>query len=172
LTITFTNLSGTRENLDKTIRALLENNWIAANITGTITPIFQSDTEEPDQLARNDGSTINDIRINYSSRTRSDQIDLDVNGDDKHTWTQKLFIEIQGESLQILLELEDEVHRILWENRPNGATRLNKSTGAASEVAFFEEAEPEFERLEPEGEDDQFPTSQAELNLVYFKIKT
>jgi hypothetical protein len=68
--------------------------------------------------------------------------------------------------------MEDEVHRILWENRPNGATRLNKSDGAASEVAFFEEAEPEFERLEPDSDDDQTPTSQAELKMVYFKIKT
>jgi hypothetical protein len=172
MTITFTNLSGSRENLDKTIRALIEDNWVAANITGTITPYFQSDTEEPDQLARPDGSTINDVRINYSSRTRLEQGDFDVNGDDKHGWMQILFIEVQGESLQVMLDMEDEVHRILWENRPNGATRLNKSTGASSEVAWFEEDEPEFERLEPEGEDDQFPTSQAELKLIYFKTKS
>jgi len=159
MTITFTNLSGSRENLDKTIRALLENNWVAGNITGTITPIFQSDTEEPDNL-------------NYSSRTRLDQDDFDVNGDDKHGWMQTLFVEVQGESLQVMLDMEDEVHRILWENRPNGANRLNKSTGASSEVAWFEEDEPEFERLEPDGEDDQFPTSQAELKLVYFKTKS
>ena len=172
MTITFTNLSGSRENLDKTIRALIEDNWTAANITGTITPYFQSDTEEPDQLARPDGSTINDVRINYSSRTRLDTEEFDVIGDDKHGWIQTLFIEVQGESLQVMLDMEDEVHRILWENRPNGATRLNKSTGASSEVAWFEEDEPEFERLEPEGEDDQFPTSQAELKLIYFKTKS
>jgi len=35
MTITFTNLSGTRENLDKTIRDLLEDNWTASNITVT-----------------------------------------------------------------------------------------------------------------------------------------
>lgn len=172
MTITFTNLSGSRENLDKTIRALLEDNWVAANVTGTIDPYFQSDTEEPDQLARADGSTINDVRINYASRTRLDGEEYDVNGDDKHAWVQTLFIEVQGESLQVMLDMEDEVHRILWENRPNGANRLNKSTGASSEVAWFEEDEPEFERLEPDGDDDQFPTSQAELKLIYFKTKS
>jgi hypothetical protein len=68
--------------------------------------------------------------------------------------------------------MEDEVHRILWENRPNGSTRLNKSDGNPSEVAFFEESEPEFERLEPDDEVDQTPTSQAELKMIYYKIKT
>jgi hypothetical protein len=172
LTITFTNLSGTRENLDKTIADLISDNWTAANITGTITPVFSSDTDEPDQLARPDGSYINEVRVNYSSRMRYQTDDFDVNGDDKHAWVCTCFIEIQGESLQILLELEDEVHRILWENRPNGATRLNKSDATASEVAFFEDSEPEFERLEPEEEVDQTPTSQAELKMIYFKIKT
>ena len=135
MTVTFTNLSGARENLDKTIADLLSDNWTASNIDGSVTPYFTSDTDE-------------------------------------HAWVCTCFIEIQGESLQGLLDMEDEVHRILWENRPNGATRLNKSDGAASEVAFFEESEPEFERLEPESDDDQTPTSQAELKMIYFKIKT
>jgi hypothetical protein len=172
LTVTFTNLSGSRENLDKTIRYLLEDNWTASNITGTITPDFQSDTEEPDQLARPDNSYVNTVRINYSSRSKYQEEELDFNGDDKHAWVCILFIECQGESLQVLLDMEDEVNRILWENRPNGATRLNKSDGSASEVAFFENSEVEFERLEPEAEDDQTPTSQAELRLIYFKTKT
>ncbi len=172
MTITFTNLSGSRENLDKTIADLISDNWTASNITGTITPTFTSDTDEPDQLARTDGSYMNEVRVNYSSRTRYQEDDFDVNGDDKHAWVCTCFIEIQGESLAILLELEDEVHRILWENRPNGGTRLNKSDGAASEVAFFEDAEPEFERLEPEEDVDVTPTSQSELKMIYFKIKT
>jgi len=172
LTVTFTNLSGSRENLDKTIRYLLEDNWTASNITGTITPDFQSDTEEPDQLARSDNSYVNVVRINYSSRELYQPDSLDFNGDDKHAWVCNIFIECQGESLQVLLDIEDEVNRILWENRPNGATRLNKSNGSASEVAFFENSEIEFVRLEPEAEDDQTPTSQGELKMIYYKIKT
>jgi hypothetical protein len=172
LTVTFTNLSGSRENLDKTIRYLLEDNWTAGNITGTITPYFESDTEEPDQLARPDNSYVNTVRVNYVSRTRYEPDSLDFNGDDKHAWVCTLFVECQGESLQVLLDMEDEVNRILWENRPNGATRLNKSNGSASEVAFFEDSELQFERLDPEGEDDQTPTSQAEMRLIYYKIKT
>ena len=172
MTITFTNLSGTRENLDKTIADLISDNWTASNITGTITPVFSSDTDEPDQLARPDGSWVAEVRVNYSNRLKYESDEFEFNGDDKHAWVCTCFIEIQGESLQILLELEDEVHRILWENRPNGATRLNKSDSTASEVAFFEDSEPEFERLEPEEEVDQTPTSQAELKMIYFKIKT
>lgn len=171
MTITFTNLSGSRENMDKTIRYLLENNWTSANTSG-ITPFFTSDTEEPDQLARPDNSAINEVRVNWARRERLDPDSFDVNGDDKHAWKQVLFIEVQGEDLNTMTLFEDEVHRILWENRPNGANRLNKSDASASEVAYFEEDEPEFERLEPEADIDQFPTSQAELGLVYFKTKS
>jgi len=171
MTVTFTNLSGSRENLDKTIADLLSDNWTASNITGTITPYFASDTDEPDQLARPDGSFVDEVRVNYSNRLKYDG-EFEVNGDDKHAWVCTCFIEIQAQSLQVLLDMEDEVHRILWENRPNGSTRLNKSDGNPSEVAFFEESEPEFERLEPDDEVDQTPTSQAELKMVYFKIKT
>ena len=172
MAITFTNLVGARENLDKTIADLLSDNWTASNITGTITPFFSNDTDEPDQLARPDGSYVNEIRVNYSSRLKYETEEFELNGEDKHAWVCVCFIEIQGESLQVLLDMEDEVHRILWENRPNGSTRLNKSDGNPSEVAFFEESEPEFERLEPDDQLDQTPTSQAELRMVYFKIKT
>lgn len=172
MTITFTNLSGSRENLDKTIRDLLEDNWTAGNITGTITPDFQSDTEEPDQIARPDGASLNTVMINYISRTRFEIDDFDVNGDNKHAWVCTLLISIQGESLQVLLDMEDEVNRILWENAPDGQTRLPKSDTADSEVAWFEDSEVEFFRIDPESEDDQTPTSEAELKMVYFKTKT
>ena len=171
MAVTFTNLVGARENLDKTIADLLSDNWTASNITGTITPYFASDTDEPDQLARPDGSFVDEVRVNYSNRLKYDG-EFEVNGDDKHAWVCTCFIEIQAQSLQVLLDMEDEVHRILWENRPNGSTRLNKSDGNPSEVAFFEESEPEFERLEPDDEVDQTPTSQAELKMIYYKIKT
>ena len=172
MTVTFTNLSGSRENLDKTVRALLEDNWTASNITGTITPDFQSDTEEPDQIARPDNSYVNVIRVSYVSRSRFDVTALDFNGDGKHAWITTVYIECQGESLQVMMDMEDEVNRILWENAPNGSTRLAKSGGADSEVAFFESSEIEFQRLEPESEDDQTPTSQGELKMVYYKTKS
>lgn len=172
MTITTTNLVGARENLDKTIRDLLEDNWTAGNIAGTITPDFQSDTEEPDQLARPDYADVNMIRVQFVFRERFDIEEFDVNGDDKHAWMQRVYIECQGESLQVMADMEDEVNRILWENRPNSADRLNKSDGSSSEVAWFEESEIDFERLEPISEDDQTPTSQGELDMVYFRIKT
>ena len=46
------------------------------------------------------------------------------------------------------------------------------SNTQASEVAFFDDSEPEFERLEPDSEQDDTPTSQAELKMVYYKTRT
>src|SRR6056300_1224973 len=106
MTVTFTNLSGARENLDKTIADLLSDNWTASNITGTITPYFASDTDEPDQLARPDGSFVDEVRVNYSNRLKYDG-EFEVNGDDKHAWVCTCFIEIQAQSLQVLLDMED-----------------------------------------------------------------
>jgi len=172
MTVTLGNLSGSRENLDLTIKDLFNDNWTAGNITGTITPQFECDTEEADNLARNDDSFIDTVKVNYVSRTRYDIDNFDVNGDDKHAWVCELFIEIKGQTLQVLLDMEDECNRILWENRPNGGTRLNKSDGAASEVSFFEDSEVEFERLEPETDEDYTPISQASLKCVYYKTKS
>jgi len=171
MTVTYTNLVGTRENLDLTIMDLLEDKWTAANITGTITPIFACDTLEPDQLARPDGAALNEIRVNFVSNERMDPEMFDTNGDGKHAWVTTVFIEPQGESLIVLLDFEREINRILWENKPNGATRLAKSnSGTSSEVAWFEDSVVEFERLEPDTEDDQTPISQAELKMIYFTI--
>ena len=47
MTVSFTNLSGTRENLDKTLRYRIQTNWTAANVS-SVTPTFESDTEEAD----------------------------------------------------------------------------------------------------------------------------
>jgi hypothetical protein len=170
MTVTYTNLVGTRENLDLTIMDLIRDNWTAGNITGTITPYFACDTEEPDQLARPDNSAINEVRVNMVSNERHDPEVFDTNGDGKHAWVTTVFIEPQGESLIVLLDMEREINRILWENKPNGGTRLPKSDGSNSEVAWFIDSVVEFERLEPDAEDDQTPTSQSELKMVYFTV--
>jgi len=171
MAISFTNLSGTRENLDKTIRDLLQDNWTASNISGTITPQFESDTESPDQLARFDNSSVNAVRISLFARERADE-EGDYNGDDKHLWRFRLLVDCQGESLTVMTQMEDEINRILWTYAPNSGTRLNKSDGSASEAAYFDKTEIQFNRLEPKGEDDQFPTSQGELIIYYWRIKT
>jgi hypothetical protein len=169
MAISFTNLIGSRENLDKTIRYQLQTGWVSANVSG-VTPKFYSDTEESDNMATVDEAALNSVRVNLFSRERT--ADTDVNGDDKHTWKFRLLIEIQGESLSILTQMEDEVNRILWTLSPNTNTRLNKSDGSASEVAWFEESELTFNRIQAEGETDFTPISQAELICIYFRIKT
>lgn len=169
MTVSFTNLSGTRENLDKTIRYTLQTNWTSANVSN-ITPKFESDTEEADAMAMPDDSVLNVVRVNLFSRERSKE--MDVNGDDKHKWIFRLLIEIQAESLTILTKIEDEINRILWNLAPNSSTRLYKSDGSASEAAYFENSEITFNRISPQSETDFTPVSQAELEICYFRIKT
>lgn len=169
MTVSYTNLVGTRENLDKTIRYRLQTNWTAANVSG-VTPKFESDTEETDSMAMPDESALNVVRVNLFSRERSKE--MDVNGDDKHKWIFRLLIEIQAESLNILTQIEDEINRILWQLAPNSNTRLLKSDGSASEAAYFENSELTFNRIAPQTETDFTPASQAELEICYFRIKT
>ena len=97
---------------------------------------------------------------------------MDFNGDDKHAWVFKILIEVQGESLAIMTLIEDEINRILWTLSPNSGTRLLKSDGASSEIAYFEDSEVTFNRIEPESEDDYTPISQGELVAYYYKLKT
>lgn len=171
MAITFTNLSGTRENLDKTIATLLSNNWTAANITGTITPKFENDTSAPDYIAKEDKSSLNMINVNFISRTRMN--DFDSNGDSKHAWKQELRIGIMGETLSVLTQMEDEVNRILWTYAPNGGTRLNKSDTSASEAAYFEQSEIEFFRIGPDNEEEDYtPASEGTLLIIYYRLKT
>ena len=167
----FTNLAGTRENLDKTIRFRLQTNWTASN-TSNITPVFESDTESSDNLARQDDSYLNNIRINLFSRERVKEAEMDFNGDDKHTWKFKLLIEVQAETLALLTSFEDEINRILWVISPDSGTRLTKSDSSNSEAEFFEDSEVTFNRIEPESKDDYTPISQGELVIYFSKIKT
>ena len=171
MAVTFINLSGSRENLDKTIRYRLQTNWTASNVSN-ITPKFESDTEQSDSLARQDESALNVVRIGLFSRERVTDNNMDFNGDDKHAWVFKILIEVQGESLAIMTLIEDEINRILWTLAPNSGTRLLKSDGANSEIAHFEDTEVTFNRIEPESEDDYTPISQGELVAYYYKLKT
>ena len=170
MTVSFTNLSGTRENLDKTVRYQLQTNWTAANVS-SVTPTFESDTEEADSMASQDSGSLNIVRIKLFGRER-DSENGDFNGDGKHGWFFRVIIELQGESLSILTLMEDEVNRILWELAPNSATRLLKSDGASSEFSHFRDSEVTFNRVEPESEDNDYtPISQGELIAYYYKVK-
>lgn len=169
MTISFTNLSGTRENLDKTVKTLFSNNWNSSN-TSSITPVFQSDTEEPDNIALNDNVNPNVIRVRFF--IREPVKNEEWLGDSKHLWKQRLFVECQAESLSILTLFEDEVNRILWEYAPNNATRLNKSDAASSEAAVFESSEIAFFRIQPDTGQDYTPMSEAELIIYYYRTRT
>jgi len=173
MAVSYVNLVGTRENPDKTIRALLEDNWDDTNITGAITPTFISDTEEPDFLARDDFSDVNLVTVSFVSTDRIDDSEDEPNGDSIHQFEHIVRIDFWVEDMVLSQEFIDEINRILWEFRPNGATRLNKSDASASEADFFDKTDLTFERIEPEEpENDPRPSWQAELIIMFRKNKT
>ena len=173
MAVTFRNLSGVRENLDKTIRYLLFSNWTSAN-TLNIKPDFESDTEEPDFLAQQDDTGPNKIYVSFIARSRSDDPEEEPLGDSIHLWQELIELEVHAESLELLLLFEDEVNRIVWENRPNSNTRLAKSGigGANSHIEYFDNSELTFERIEPDDDNDVVPKSTSGLIGWFYKNKT
>ena len=171
MTVTIRNLSGSRENLDKTIDYHLTTDWNSSN-TGGLSPDIENGTDDPDFLARQDYTGPNKIYINVVNRARSSDSENDPNGDANHEWRTEISLDVWGESATTLSLFEDEINRIIWERSPNNATRLNKSDGSASEVQYFENSEIEFSRIEPEGEWDMNPSSQGFLICVWFKDKS
>jgi len=173
MAVSFQNLVGTRENLDKTIRGLLSTAWDDTK-TSSITPDFEDGTSQPDFLARFDRSGANKVYCEYAVRDRTDDESQEALGDSIHMWRARIFIDVFAETLAILTQFEDEINRILWENRPDNNTRLLKTDATASEVEMFEQTEINFERIEPEEDEqtqDLIPSSQGELVLMYIKNK-
>ena len=172
MTVTWLNLVGTRENLDETIRALLKANWTSGNTGGT-TPDFESDTRQPDNLATDDDTGVHKVYCRLSGREQIFDDENIPNGDSIHRFINRVLIDVYADSLKQLTKFEDEVNRILWENRPNNANRINKTDGTASEIAMFEMSELQFERIEPpEDSIDESPSSQGELEIWVYKSKT
>jgi len=172
MAVAWLNLVGTRENLDETIRNLLQENWTTANTEGVL-PDFESDTRQPDNLATDDDTGVHKIYCRFSGREKIDGDENIPNGDSIHRFIARVLIDIYADSLTQLLKFEDEVNRILWEKRPNNSTRIDKVDNTASEIAMFETSELQFERIEPEENTiDQSPSSQGELEMWVYKSKT
>ena len=67
MAVTIRNLSGDRENLDKTLDYHLTEDWVSGN-TNSITPDIENGTDDPDFLARQDYTGPNKIYINVKWR--------------------------------------------------------------------------------------------------------
>lgn len=172
MTVAYRYLVGSKEPLDKTIAYHLTQNWTSAN-TSSITPVVENSVAEPDYEAQMDSTGLNKILINILSRQKIPVEEAqEPNSDYTHEWVTEISIDVFAENITLLQLFEDEVNRILWELAPNNATRLNKSDGSASEVAWFEENELEFQRLEPETSRNENPASEAILRCHWFKDKS
>lgn len=171
MTISFINLVGVREAPDKTIRYLLATNWLTVN-TLNKSPVFQSDSEEPDTIATNDYTSENLVTVRWLEDKKDEKMTNEYNGDTIHSWRHKLAIDFWGETMQMALLMGDEINRILWQFRPSNNTVLNKSDGTASEADNFVADEITFERIGPESKVDSRPSFAGILEINYRKLRT
>lgn len=171
MAVTYLRLSGSREEPDKTIRALLEDNWNDSN-TNSLTPEFQSAAEEPDSNVINDMEKHNLVTVDWIEDEKVEESNMEPNGDTIHHWKHILLIDVYAESMSDGLLFQDEINRILWENAPDNDTRLPKSDAADSEADYFEHSEITFGRIEPEGDIDDIPEWQGQLMIHYRKRKS
>lgn len=173
MTVSYINLVGSREAPDKIIRYNLSNSWTASNITGTITPLFQSASEEPDYVADDDMSNEDIITVTWLGDERIEDSDNEPNGDSVHHWKHILRVDVYAQDMTRLLEFCDEVNRIFWELAPNSGTRIDKSDGSDSEIDYFEKSEITFDRIDPpEGMIDFKPSTTGILEAHFRKKKT
>lgn len=175
MTVTVRHLVGTKEPLDIVIAAHLTEDW-----TETVVPVIEPLSYIPSMNVEEDFQTNpNMIKLSVINTERL-QEDEPL-GDDSHYYMTEVVIDIWAETPTQLMLFQDEVNRILWEKRPNGATRLKKSDGNQapiavgaqdSEVEFFENTEINFDYIGAEDDVAQRVSSQGTLDCRWFKIKT
>ena len=179
MTVTIRHLSGTREPLDIVIAAHINGNWDDTNTSST-TPTVEALSYIPSMNVDEDFMTApNSVKISMIVTER--MTEDEPLGDDSHYYRTDVAIDVWAESPTMLQQFEDEINRILWEVRPNKATRLNKSDGvqgvlavgsSASEVESFEDTELRWEFLGTDDDSALRVSSQATLQCNWFKLKT
>lgn len=179
MTVTIRHLTGSREPLDIVIAAHLTENWTGSN-TSSVTPTIEPLSYIPSMNIDEDFMTNPNI-IKTSMVTVERMTEDEPLGDDSHYYRTDIMIDLWAETPTLLQLFEDEVNRILWEIRPNGAIRLNKSDGSqgvlavgtqSSEIESFEDTEVEWEFLGTEDDSALRVSSQATLQCNWFKLKT
>lgn len=168
MTVTYINLSGTREAPDKTVRYRLQTHWDNTN-TSSITPLFQSGSEEPDFRADDDMANENIVTVTWLLDERVADSENEPNGDSIHHFKHVLRIDVWAESIGLLLLFCDEINRVLWEYSPNSGTRFLKSDGANSEADYFEKTEISFEQIEPQNDGINFKPSTSGILEIHFR---
>jgi hypothetical protein len=181
MTVTFRRLVGTRENLDITIFAHLILQWDDTK-TQNITPLIECFTYTPDKsIETQNNLDPNRILLHIPERVHEEEPDDEPLGDCSHKWTTTIQIEVWAAEEDLLGLFEDEINRILWENRPNSAVRLMKSdgnnpplalSGDSSEAELFKNSEIQFDAVD---DDEEYPDrvgSQGFLKIEFWKDKT
>lgn len=146
--------------------------WNSAN-TSSITPLFQSASEEPDYIADDDRANEDIVTTTWLIDEKSTDSQNEPNGDSVHHWKHVIRIDVYAQDLNKLLLFCDEINRILWEYAPNSSTRLVKSDTSNAEGDYFETSEISFERIEPENNRIDFkPSTSAILEIHFRKSKS
>ncbi len=179
MTVTVRHLVGTKEPLDITIAAHITDNWNSSN-TSSVVPVVEPLSYIPSMNVEEDFQTNPNI-IKTSIISTNRLIEDEPLGDDSHYYSTEIVIDVWAETPTQLMLFQDEVNRILWEARPNGATRLKKSDGTKgvlvvgtqnSEVEFFENTEIIWEYIGSEDDIAQRVSSQGIIDCRWFKLKT
>ena len=179
MTVTIRHLVGTREPMDITIAAQITDNWTAGN-TSSVTPTIEPLSYIPSMDVEEDFQT-NPNMIKTSITNTERMTEDEPLGDDSHYYRTEIVIDVWAETPTMLGLFQDEINRILWEVRPNGATRLKKSDGVNgvlnvgtqnSEIETFEETELTWEYIGADDEVNLRVSSQGLLQCNWFKLKT
>ena len=175
MTVTVRHLVGTKEPLDVTIAAHITEDW-----TETVVPVVEPLSYIPSMNVEEDFQTNPNIIKTSIVNTERLQEDEPL-GDDSHYYRTEIVIDIWAETPTQLILFQDEVNRILWEKRPNTATRLKKSDGNQgtlvvgvqdSEVESFENTQIEWQYIGSEDDVAVRVSSQGSIFCNWFKLKT
>ncbi len=138
------NLSGTFENFDDTLRKWFYDNWTNSN-TNSITPRFESPSGRNNEQV---GSSFYKSGVAWFDNEQNDEIMFNVRDtvvDPDFTsstsvvaYITDVYIDIQAKDADLAWKFANEIDRIIINNFPNSATRINKTDGSASAIATFD----------------------------------
>ena len=173
MAITEINLVGGWENFDLTIANLLETNWTKAN-TLNLEPSVNSATGHNVQTSWPGITGYGTFQIHCNVDDDIMDPNRSALGDNFHTVLTTVRIDVFARDDTLLKLAQREINRILWENRPNSGTRINKSDGSASPIAQFENSEVDFikEQLISPDLTSDMTHSAATLQCLWHKSKS
>ena len=169
MTVTTEYLSGTPELFSDTIRTLLYTEWAPDDIPKIFSlhggeDAVGNELTENDFIAARKGEDSNLIRV-WDGNTAV------VNASNTFVELEStVYIDVFGQKSK-LLEMVNEVDRILFETQPNNTKRINKSDARASAIWNIKEYVPNWNRIAADREDALPEQYAGEITILWQKTK-